>query len=125
MEKVIKPGIGLGAVKFGMTREQVSEILGDPTEIDVFTDDESGANVESWHYDEDEASFAFDEEADWRLTTIAVSGDHYEFAEIKPIGMPIEQLITQLESAGFEGLEEDDEDDQVFYSFELIIFRRI
>ena len=47
----IKPGIGLGFLKFGMSREQVKELLGEPTFIDKYShSDDLNDETESWEY---------------------------------------------------------------------------
>ena len=55
--KNITPGIGLGVLRFGMTREQIKQLLGAPDEI---VNEE--ADSETWHYDELDLSLNFDQE---------------------------------------------------------------
>ena len=74
----IKIGTGLGDIKFGISREDLKKIAGEPTEIDTFnaSGDEDEYLTESWHYDEQEFSVSFDEEDNWRLTTISTSSEN-------------------------------------------------
>ena len=63
--KDIKPGFGLGNLKFGMTRAEVKLMLGEPSFIDKYSHSESEDDLtESWEYDELELSISFDEEED-------------------------------------------------------------
>lgn len=95
--KDIKPGEGLGEIKFGMTREQIKDILGQPDDIDHYADSDLDEDEsESWHYDELELSLSFDEDADWKLVTIAVSSPNYEFRGKKLIGLGSDDLLEEL-----------------------------
>ena len=90
-------GEGLGDIKFGMSREQLRDLLGEPDEIDQFSNSESeGDKTESWHYDATELSVSFDEEVKWKLSTIAVSTNDFEFNNEKLIGSTEETLINLL-----------------------------
>ena len=57
------PGLGLGNLKFGSTRELVKKEIGNPTEIEKYAlDDDDDDITEAWHYDEDGLSISFDQE---------------------------------------------------------------
>ena len=74
----IKPGIGLGVIKFGMKRDQIKLILGTPNETDVFYMTESDdSETEVWYYDEEALSLSFDAADDWRLVTIEVDDERF------------------------------------------------
>jgi hypothetical protein len=73
--KEIKAGIGLDNIKFGMLREDIKNLLGEPDEIDTHTDNEDEGQTESWHYDDMELSISFEEIDGMRLFSIAVSGN--------------------------------------------------
>lgn len=93
----IKLGEGLGEIKFGMSREQVRTILGEPDDVDQYSDsDLEDDSSESWHYDEMEISLSFDEDAEWKLVTIAVSSPEYLFNGKKLIGLNQQALIKEL-----------------------------
>ena len=68
----IRAGMGLGKLRFGMTREAVTNEWGKPDEVEVM-EGPDGGQFESWHYDEWEVSLAFDDEEGGRLITLAVS----------------------------------------------------
>ena len=72
--KKILIGEGLGDVRFGMTRNEVKKILGDPDEIEEIPfSDEEDDSIESWHYDEHEFSLSFEKSMDNRLSSVAIS----------------------------------------------------
>lgn len=110
--KDILAGEGLGRIKFGMTKEELKEILGEPDEVDVFSptenDGESEEQMESWHYDSLELSASFDELEDWRLVTLSVSSDEYLFEEKSLIGLEKKELIKVLNELGLQELEHED-----------------
>lgn len=107
--KEIKIGEGLGDLKFGMSREQVKAILGEPDDIDRYSDSDLEDDAsESWHYDEPEISLSFDEDVDWKLVTIAVSSPAYELLNKKLIGLDSEALMAELKSMELGDFETED-----------------
>ncbi|MCZ2100709.1 MAG: hypothetical protein LC107_04125 [Chitinophagales bacterium] len=75
----IVPNVGLGGIKFGMTRDEVKVIIGPPDDKESLPGFEEEVNdqLESWHYDEYEFSLVFDGFYDWRLVSIAVSDPYF------------------------------------------------
>jgi len=114
MERIneIIAGQGLGVVKFGMTREQVTMILGKADEEEQFSySDEDDDLTEAWHYDEHDISLTFDQQELWRLVTIAVSGGDYKFQGKNLIGLDSEALVITLQELGHKNLETEDVSD--------------
>lgn len=107
----ILPNIGLGDIKFGLNRNQVKDILGEPDEIDTFAYDEETQEdlTESWHYDEMEFSCSFDEAEDWKMVNMSVSSIIYTINGEPVIGLSKENLITLIENAQMGEIEEDEE----------------
>ncbi|MFB6317330.1 hypothetical protein [Saccharicrinis sp. FJH54] len=90
-------GQGLGDLRFGMSMDEVRDILGDPDEIEKYTDDEEDDNLtETWHYDEQELSLSFDEMTGWILVTIAVSSVDYAFEGLKLIGLSYDSVMQKV-----------------------------
>jgi len=126
--KEIKSGIGLGNLKFGMTRDQVHALLGEPDEREVTEDidDEGDLNEqegqsEAWHYDSLDLSMSFDEEDDWRLVILAVSSANYLLHGRSLIGLSMEELVDVLQDMDINDLEQgewqiDDEHSQELIS---------
>ncbi len=106
----IKIGQGLGDIKFGISREKLKAMLGEPDEKESFSlaEDNSGDTTESWHYDEHEFSASFDEEFDWRLVRIAISSPECELNGEKIIGLNKEQLLKKLDKLDFCDLDFED-----------------
>lgn len=124
--KDIKTGEGLGIIKFGMTREQVRAILGEPDDIDTYSDSDLEDDAsESWHYDELEISLSFDEDTDWKLVTIAVSSPNYAFHNKNLIGLPAEALMAELKPLELGDYESEDWSSEEIPDHKLISFPEV
>ncbi len=118
--KEIKPGYGLGFIKFGMTRDEVRLLLGEPSFIDKYSHSDADNDLtESWEYDELFLSISFDEAENWRLMMISVTSDFYELEEVSLIGLSEKKLLDQLDEIDLGDFfledcsENDDEDHKV------------
>ena len=125
MKKEIKeiiPGVGLGTLKFGMTRDEVKKLVGKPDEVENLPGCEEEVNdeLESWHYDEHEFSLVFDADYDWRLVSIAVSDPYFTFHGKNIIGMDKQETLDLLSNLGIEISNEEDLSDDENPNLELI-----
>lgn len=101
----IQPGEGLGDIKFGMSREALKRILGEPDEIESTVNDEDDTDItESWHYDNIEVSVSFEKIEGWKLCTIAVSAPEATLKGHKIIGLSKSELTDILKSMGIKNL---------------------
>ncbi|MBK8349645.1 MAG: hypothetical protein IPL08_19330 [Saprospiraceae bacterium] len=118
----IKPGSGLGLLKFGMTRDEVKKIAGKPDEVENLPGFEEEVNdeLESWHYDEHEFSLVFDADYDWRLVSIAVSDPFFTFHGKALVGMEKKETMDFLDSLGIEISNVEDVSDEENPNLELI-----
>ena len=114
--KEIKLGIGLGPVKFGMSRAEVKLILGEPSNIEKFSYSDSDQDLtESWEFEDQGISLSFDEEEKWKLTMISITSKFYELEGKSLIGLNIEDLLEQLHKFNYGDVEvEDCSDDDIF-----------
>ncbi|WP_027471691.1 hypothetical protein [Saccharicrinis fermentans] len=95
--KEILIGKGFDEIRFGMTREEVKAILGEPDEIDAYaSSEEAEDNTEAYHYDELELSVSFDELDDWRLGSIAVSTSDAVLEGLKLVGNTDDDLLAKV-----------------------------
>lgn len=105
----IKIGQGLGILKFGMSRDQVKEILGEAGEMESYSYTNTENDMaETWHYDALEVSLGFDEEDDWRLVSVSVTSDYCELNGNKLIGMKKEELEEVFNQIDIKDLETED-----------------
>ena len=118
----VLPGIGLGSIKFGMTREEVKAIMGKPAEIENVPgfDDEVNDELESWHYDEHEFSLVFDADYDWRVVSISISDPYFTFHGKNIIGMSKVDALDFLQSKNIEISNVEDLSDEENPDLELI-----
>jgi len=112
MEKIqveILPGVGLGRLRFGMSREEVKGILGDPNhqEVTHYGEDEADRS-DAWEYHPLRLDLSFEEAEDWRLTIISVSLEDYHFKGSSLIGLDQEELMEELSLLGMNELEIED-----------------
>jgi hypothetical protein len=107
--KEIKPGVGLGALKFGMNRAEVKLMLGEPSFVDKYSHSDSVNDLtESWEYEDLELSISFDEEEDWKLMMISVTSNFYELKGISLIGMKEKEVLKQLDNLDLGNLNLED-----------------
>jgi hypothetical protein len=107
--KEIKPGYGLGNLKFGMTRAEVKLMLGEPSFIDKYSHSDSADDLtESWEYDDLGLSISFDEEENWKLIMISITSDFYELNGVSLIGLKEKELLMKLEAMNLGELDLED-----------------
>jgi hypothetical protein len=100
---------GLDSIKFGMTKEALKKIAGEPDEIEEFSySEEENDHAETWHYDELEMSVAFEEINEWRLSSIAVSSPDYLLEGKKLIGLNEKEVTAVIEELGLGEIEVED-----------------
>jgi hypothetical protein len=103
--KNIELGKGFGSIEFGMTREEVKKITGEPDEIENYQHDEvSDEKAEAWHFDDPEVSLAFEEFNDWKLTSIAVSSEDFFLEGKKIMGLNKEEVLQIMKRCQSESL---------------------
>ena len=97
--QVIVTSVGLGGIKFGMTRDEVKVVIGPPDDIENLPGFEEEVNdqLESWHYDEYEFSLVFDAIYDWKLVSIAVSDPYFTLFGEHIIDMDKQDALDILE----------------------------
>ncbi|MEO9871253.1 hypothetical protein [Ekhidna sp.] len=112
MEKVnldIKPGEGLGNIKFGMNRDEVERLLGKPDhqEVTHYGEDESDQS-DAWEYHPLRLDLSFEEVEGWRLMIISVSSEDYLLKGSSLIGLNQDELMEELEMLSIKDLEIED-----------------
>lgn len=100
--KNIEIGVGIGKLKFGMSPEAVTEILGEPDEKfrEEYDKKDSDFFSEEWHYDEMELSLSFDMLTIMELSTISVSSEDYLLDGDILIGKKRSEVEEKLKELG-------------------------
>ncbi|PCI93891.1 MAG: hypothetical protein COB15_15475 [Flavobacteriales bacterium] len=112
--KDIKIGNGLGDITFGNSKEKIKHLLGEAGETDTFnaSGEEDGYLTEAWHYDDQEFSLSFDEEDNWKLTTISISSPEATFNGNQLIGKEMDDVLRFFNNEEFGENELDDLSDE-------------
>ncbi len=108
MNKEIKPCEGVGEIKFGMTRDELIQAIGEPDEVHEMEFD--GEKSETWHYDYLELSVSFEANDNWKLTVISVSSEDFTLKGEKLIGMDMDAILTKLKDLGAVRIDLEEED---------------
>lgn len=107
VNKEIRLGKGLGKIKFGLTMEEVEELLGEPEEIEE-SDEEDEFEHQAWNYWEEGYSLYFDKEDDYKLSCIETANRDVKLWEERIFEMSQEQLKRLFADHGYEDLEEEE-----------------
>lgn len=108
-------GEGLDKLKFGMTKEEVKGILGEPDDVEEIEYEEDDDDISIvWHYDQLEISVSFDKDDEqWLLFSIASSAPETELAGKKLIGKTFEEAMEEIKNLNLGEIEiEQDEEDE-------------
>jgi len=120
--KEIKPLYGIGPIKFGLSRQAVEDILGEP-ENSFKEEYEEGIEAEVWEYSELGMELTFSSDDDYGLGLIRFFDNQFRLGPDKLIGEEREIMLKSLKLNGFDDFELDvevsDEWTQSYYSDKL------
>ena len=94
----IRPTIGLGNLRFGVTRDEVADYLGQPDRIE--TDGDAGDTHIMWYYDAIGGYVSFDEDDGIRLGTIETSSPEASIEGKCLIGISKAEALAWLSEIG-------------------------
>ncbi|OKL40816.1 hypothetical protein [Pontibacter flavimaris] len=92
INKDIRLGKGLGKIKFGLTMEEVEELLGEPEEVEE-SDEEDEFEHQAWNYWEEGYSLYFDKEDDYRLSCIETANRDVQIFGERVFEMSRQQVL--------------------------------
>lgn len=88
----IKPGIGVGQIKFGICEEELETLLGKPKSVKEGEYVENSGDFDrEWIY-QGGISYTFDKEDGYRLGLISIRNQGYKLFGRDLIGMPLEAV---------------------------------
>nr|WP_319397403.1 hypothetical protein [uncultured Carboxylicivirga sp.] len=90
-------GEGLGQLTFGLSRDEVAKLIGEPSEKEKVDGDQESGAMEAWHYDDLDLSLSFEEDADWRLLSITTASADVMFEGLDLIGLSQGEVLEQME----------------------------
>ncbi|MCC9165369.1 hypothetical protein [Pontibacter harenae] len=107
INKDIRLGKGLGKIKFGLTRDEVEELLGEPEEVEESEEDDEFEH-QAWNYWEDGYSLYFDKEDDYRLSCIETANREVQIWGERVFEMSKEQVQKLFEDNNITDVEEEE-----------------
>ena len=118
------PQEGLGDLKFGMTRNEVKKLLGEPDEIENMNDIDDEMDDEEpdyvWHYDELEISISFGNHPQSVMKYIAASSPDVELWGEKLINRNFKdvlKVITQNNAGKYETQKFEEDGSTIIFLF--------
>ncbi len=120
MKTTIVPGVGFDNIKFGMTEDEVLDVLGNPDEIEV-QEMEDGESVNIYYYDDLGVSMSFDSMEDYKLVELAFDDSRYTMEKNFFPGMSKNMFLEHVGELGkyyIEDLSDEDSDVTELYVFE-------
>jgi len=118
----IKPKIGIGDIKFNASINEFIDFFGDPDEDELLNDENENFKSRILHYDNIGLSASFDEEYEWRLTSIAVSENEFQIKGVHLIGINNSTFLEKIKQLNFGKYEREvfveDDYSSTLYHFE-------
>lgn len=107
INKDIRLGKGLGKIKFGLTQDEVEELIGEPEEVEE-SDEEDEFEHQAWNYWEEGYSLYFDKEDDYRLSCIETANREVQLWDERIFEMSQEQVKQLFADHDIVGMEEEE-----------------
>ena len=85
----IKPGIGIGQIKFGISEEELVTLLGKPHSVEAGEYVENSGDLNRKLIYQEGLSFTFDLEDNYRLCCISIRNQGYKLFGRDLIGLPL------------------------------------
>lgn len=99
-DKTIHPNKGVGKLQFGLSEEEVKQILGLPDETDTMTHDDGTTSMLLMYYDLG-LHLSFDSDNDYNLTEIEIDSDEYKLDGKIQVGSTKDELLAYISSKGY------------------------
>jgi len=106
---IIKPLVGLNDLKFGATKKELEELLGQPDEVELIEGDEDFSDIEIWFYENREFSVFFEKEFEDRCTNFETDDPNTSLFGKNVFELNEEQIISLLKENGFSDFETEED----------------
>ena len=120
-EYEIIPGKGFNKVKLGMTRDEITEMFGNPDETEEFDYDEGDRSI-SYYYNTLGFEFTFESDNDYVVSYLSVNKDKFHIKNRIHIGMSKDELPEAIEELKFSNPIKEEIDDEDLPNQELFTF---
>ncbi|QXP78836.1 hypothetical protein [Winogradskyella sp. HaHa_3_26] len=109
ISKKIKTGIGVGELKFGISKDDAKQILGEPDDCEKYSYSNTEKDLtEIWYYKNLGLNISFDEDEDWRLGSITIESETYLFENSIFIGQDKNEILSKLKNLKIIDVEYED-----------------
>jgi len=105
LEIILKKG--LNELKFGLTKDEVTKLLGNPDDKETIKEDD--ANTEIWYYWEDGITVFFGEEEDWRCICLETDNENAVILGKKISDLKDSQIEELFAKSGYKEFETEEE----------------
>jgi hypothetical protein len=113
----IIPGKGFGHILFGISKDRLVELLGEPDELDGA--DEDGETIEQYYYDDLDAAFTFSSLECNKLLVITIGDPQYIVAGQLHTGMEMKEALQSVSELDWEQPDiETVEKDNLIYRYD-------
>ncbi|RAU84254.1 hypothetical protein [Pontibacter arcticus] len=122
INKDIKLGRGLGKIQFGLTRDEVEKLIGEPEEVEE-SDEDDEFEHQAWNYWEEGYSLYFDKEDDYRLSCIETANREVQLWGERIFEMSqaqVKQLFADNDITGMEEEEMEEGETRISYEKHMI-----
>lgn len=102
----IRLGYGIGDLRFGLSMEDVEEIMGEPEEIEE-SDEEDEFEHKAWNYWDTGFSFYFDQEDDYRLSCIETANPNVTLWGKKIFELSQQEVESLFKEQGVQTVEKE------------------
>ncbi|WP_210462582.1 MULTISPECIES: hypothetical protein [Rufibacter] len=102
----IKLGYGIGDLHFGLSMDDVEEIMGEPEEVEE-SDEEDEFEHKAWNYWDSGFSFYFDKEDDYRLSCIETANPNVTLFGKKIFEMSQQEVEDLFKQNGVQNVEKE------------------
>jgi|TARA_B110000240_G_C13145312_1_gene302869 hypothetical protein len=109
ISKKIKTGIGVGELKFGISKDDAKKILGEPDDCEKYSYSNTEKDLtEIWYYKNLGLNISFDEDEDWRLGSITIESETYLFENSIFIGQDKNEILSEFKNLKIIDVEYED-----------------
>lgn len=93
----IIPGKGIGDIVFGITQEEVKNILGEPEKVERhYSKNRNNFDSIRWHYPNKGLKLSFEEKYEFKLSSIATSSNDVMISGINIAGKTRDEIIKEF-----------------------------
>jgi len=107
--KTIRLGRGIEEITFGVSKDELQNVLGEPDHVDSFENETPNlGETHVWSYEKLQLSFTFEEIDQFKLGMISTHGDQQVLRDSIRVGMNKQLVLDTLEELNMTNYAEED-----------------